>query len=406
MIINKNIKKVVLAYSGGLDTTAIIPWIKEHYNAKVIAFVANIGQSKEDLLNIEEKAILSGASKCYIEDLRKEFIKSYVYPLLQSGSIYENNYLLGTAISRPIIAKKQVELAIRIKADALCHGSTGKGNDQIRFESTYISLASNLKIISPWREWKFKSRLDLLKYLNNKNIKTNYNKTKIYSKDENIFHTSTEGGLLENVWNSSEKTDLWSLTKDPLESEENPKYLKIKMLNGYIHSINNKKISLLKSFKKLNRLGAKHGIGRVDFVENRLTGIKSRGCYETPGGTIISKIVQSLDQLILDRDCLKWKNIIGMELSYLIYDGKWFTPFRKILKKNIKFFSKIITGTVLIRLYKGNITVLKKKSINSLYSKKFSTFNNSSVSYEHSDASGFIKLFTMSSLIRYIKKNS
>ncbi|WP_343184070.1 argininosuccinate synthase [Buchnera aphidicola (Ceratovacuna keduensis)] len=405
MIKSKSIKKVVLAYSGGLDTSVIIPWIKENYKSEVIAFVANVGQSKNDLNDIKKKAIMLGASKCYVEDLRKEFIKNYIYPLLHSGSIYENNYLLGTAIARPIIAKKQVELAIKINADALCHGSTGKGNDQIRFESVYVSLAPNLKIISPWREWNLKSRIDLLKYLKNKKIKTNYNKKKIYSKDENIFHVSTEGGLLEDVWNSSEKKDIWSLTKDPLESEEKPKYLKIKMLNGYIKSINNKKFSLLKSFKKLNKLGSIHGIGRIDFVENRLVGIKSRGCYETPGGTIISKIVQSIDQLVLDRDCMRWKNVIGSEFSYLIYDGKLFTPFGKILKKNIKFYSKFITGTVLIRLYKGNVVVLKKKSIKSLYSKKFSTFNNSNFSYKHSDADGFIKLFTMPYLVRSIKKN-
>ncbi|WP_343189978.1 argininosuccinate synthase [Buchnera aphidicola (Astegopteryx bambusae)] len=401
---NKNIKKVVLAYSGGLDTSAIIPWIKENYNAEVIAFVANMGQSKEELKNIEKKAIVSGASECFIKDLRKEFIKYYLYPLLQSYAIYENNYFLGTAIARPIIAKKQVELAIKINADALCHGSTGKGNDQIRFESAYTSLAPNLKIISPWREWKFTSRIDLLKYLKKNKIKTNYSKDKIYSKDENIFHTSTEGGLLENVWNSSEKKNIWSLTKDSLDAVEKPKYLKVKMLNGYVESINNKKISLLKSLKKFNKLGSLHGIGRVDFVENRLIGIKSRGCYETPGGTIISKIIQSLDQLILDRDCLRWKNVIGSEFSYLVYDGKWFTPFRKVLQKNIKFFSKLISGTVFIRLYKGNVTVLKKKSKNSLYSKEFSTFNNSNFSYKHNYADGFIKLFTMSSLIRSIKK--
>ncbi|WP_343188251.1 argininosuccinate synthase [Buchnera aphidicola (Ceratoglyphina bambusae)] len=401
---NKNIKKVVLAYSGGLDTSAIIPWIKENYNSEVVAFVANIGQSKEDLYNIKERAINSGATKCYVKDLRKKFIKFYIYPLLQSMSLYESNYLLGTAIARPIIAKEQVKLAIKINADALCHGSTGKGNDQIRFESAYISLAPKLKIISPWREWKFKSRIDLLKYLKLNNISTIYNKKKIYSKDENIFHVSTEGGILENIWNSSEKKKIWSLTKDPLCSNKKPKYIKIQFKNGYIKKINNKNISLLRSLKKLNKLGSEHGIGRIDIIENRLIGIKSRGCYETPGGTIISKAIQAIDQLVLDRDCTKWKNNVGVEFSYVIYDGKWFTPLRRVLQQSITFFSKLINGTVILRLYKGNITILQRKSKNSLYSKKFCTFNNSNFSYKHSYAEGFIKLSTMSSLIRAIKK--
>ncbi|WP_343189121.1 argininosuccinate synthase [Buchnera aphidicola (Chaitoregma tattakana)] len=401
---NSNIKKVLLAYSGGLDTSVIIPWIKENYKSEVVAFVANIGQSEDELKNIEQKAIMLGADKCYVKDLRKEFIKYYIYPLLQSCALYENNYFLGTSIARPIIAKKQVELANEINADALCHGATGKGNDQIRFESAYISLAQDLKIISPWREWKFKSRLDLLKYLKQKNIKSNYNEKKIYSRDENIFHLSTEGGELENLWNSSEKEHLWSLTIDPVAAKSKPEYIKVKMVNGYINSINNKKFSLLNSLQKLNKIGSSHGIGRIDFVENRTVGIKSRGCYETPGGTIISKIIQSLDQLILDRDCLRWKNVIASEFSYLIYDGKWFTPFRKVLLKNIKFFAKFLTGTVIVRLYKGNVTVLKKKSQNSLYSKEFCTFNDENFTYKHSDADGFIKLLNMSSLIRSMKK--
>ncbi|BBI01058.1 argininosuccinate synthase [Buchnera aphidicola (Nipponaphis monzeni)] len=392
------IKKIVLAYSGGLDTSAIIPWLKENYNAEVIAYVANIGQSQESLNNIEDKAINSGASSCYVIDLRKKFIEEYIYPMLHTGAIYEGNYLLGTAIARPIIAKFQIKLALKLHASAVCHGSTGKGNDQVRFENAYISLAPNLDIIAPWRQWKLQSRQDLLKYLKLKNIHTSVTLKKIYSRDENIWHTSTEGGDLENPWNVAQE-NCWITTKNLINTPDNPEFLTLVINKGHIISINHKIVNSLDCLNKLNKIGATHGIGRVDIVENRLIGIKSRGCYETPGGTIMKVAIQAIEQLVLDKECVKWKTQIGLEMSYIIYDGKWFTPLRHSLLDAIKCLVDLINGTVIIKLYKGNVIVVQKKSPNSLYSQELATFNEDK-SYSHKDAEGFIKILSITSRMR------
>lgn len=396
---SKNI--IVLAYSGGLDTSAIIPWIKENFKYDVIAFVADIGQSKNDLFNIEKKAISSGAIDCYISDLKEEFVKDYVYPMLRTGCLYEGAYLLGTAIARPLIAKAQSDFANSINAIGVSHGATGKGNDQVRFELTYASLIPHLKVIAPWREWNFKSREDLLEYLSVKNIPTTATLEKIYSKDENIFHISTEGGVLEDPWNTSNK-DCWEWTKNPKCSPNIPEKIFLKIHKGNVISVNKEKLSPFNCLKQLNKLGSKHGVGRIDIVENRLLGMKSRGCYETPGGTIIYHALKSLEQLVLDRESMLWKQKIGLEMASLIYEGKWFTPLRKSLQVGSDILSDSVSGDVVVELYKGSINVIQKRSPNTLYSIEYATFGSDTV-YDHSDAQGFIRLFSLSSKIRSLR---
>ncbi|MXP51444.1 argininosuccinate synthase [Pantoea sp. SoEX] len=401
----KRVKKIVLAYSGGLDTSAIIPWLKENYTScEVIAFVADIGQPDNSLADIEQKAKQSGASSCYIIDLKEDFVENYIYPVLQTGATYESFYLMGTCMARPIIAKAQVDLAIKINADTLCHGSTGKGNDQVRFESAYTALAPKLKLIAPWREWHLNSRESLLRYLKDKNIETHISTKKIYSRDENIWHISTEGGMLEDPSKKPEK-NCWIWTNDPVDAPDEPETLVINIKKGRVVGINDKKLSPFQCLKKLNIMGAKHGIGRVDMIENRLIGIKSRGCYETPGGTIMFNALRALEQLVLDRDSFKWRQQLGYEMSYVVYEGRWFTPLRKSIQCAAKILSDELTGEVIMQLYKGNAIVIGKKSINSLYSKDYSTFSEDNV-YDHKDAGGFVKLFSLVSRIRALKKQN
>ncbi|XBC40298.1 MAG: argininosuccinate synthase [Buchnera aphidicola (Nurudea ibofushi)] len=394
------VKKVVLAYSGGLDTSAIIPWIKENYNSDVIAFVADVGQSKNDLINIRQKALESGASQCIIVDLKEKFVTNYVYPMLKTGALYEGNYLLGTAIARPIIAKAQVEIALKLEADGLCHGATGKGNDQVRFEMVYSALAPQLKVITPWREWKFRSREELLFYLESRNIHTTSTIEKIYSRDENSWHLSTEGGILEDPWNCS-KNDCWVWTVDPKNAPNISECVSVKVENGNIVALDNIFLTPLECLKRLNFLGSKHGIGRIDIVENRLTGMKSRGCYETPGGTIMFAALRALEQLVLDRDSFKWRQILGLEMSYVIYSGNWFSPIRRSIQAASDELSSELNGEVVLELYKGMVIPVKKSSQNSLYSKEFVTFSSDNV-FNQSDACGFTKLFSLSSRIRAI----
>ncbi|XBC44654.1 MAG: argininosuccinate synthase [Buchnera aphidicola (Schlechtendalia peitan)] len=403
-MINKSIKKVVLAYSGGLDTSAIIPWIKENYYADVIAFVADVGQSRNDLKNIKKKALKSGASQCIIVDLREEFVRYYIYPVLKTGALYEGNYLLGTAIARPIIAKTQVEIAIKLGADGVCHGATGKGNDQVRFEMVYTALAPHLKVIAPWREWNLQSREDLLVYLKSKNINTTATIEKIYSRDENSWHISTEGGLLEDPWNQNTK-DCWAWTVDPKDAPNIPECVSITIKSGNIIAVNNVNLTPLQCLNKLNVIGSKHGIGRVDIVENRLIGMKSRGCYETPGGTLMFSALRAVEQLVLDRDSFKWRQMLGLEMSYVVYSGNWFSPIRKSIQASATELSLELDGEVVLELYKGTVTPIKKYSTNSLYSKEFATFSSDDV-YNQSDAHGFIKLFSLSSRIRAMNKKS
>jgi argininosuccinate synthase len=396
------VKKIVLAYSGGLDTSAIIPWLKEHYQCEVVAFVADVGQDPADLDGVEQKAYQSGASACYIVDLKEEFVSDYVYPVLQTGALYEGTYLLGTSMARPIIAKAQVELALKIGADALCHGATGKGNDQVRFESTYAALAPQLKVIAPWREWDLRSREALLDYLKQRSIPTTATLEKIYSRDENAWHISTEGGVLESTGNSANQ-DCWAWTVDPLEAPSVPERVKLTIAKGRVVALNGVKYSPWECLTQLNQLGAQHGIGRIDIVENRLVGMKSRGCYETPGGTIMVTALRAIEQLTLDRDSFKWREQLGLEMSYVVYDGRWFTPLCQALKASAQVLAESVNGEVLIQLYKGQATALEKRSENSLYSEDFATFGEDDV-YDHRHAEGFIRLYSLSSRIRALKK--
>ncbi|OCA56880.1 argininosuccinate synthase [Photorhabdus namnaonensis] len=395
----KDIKKIVLAYSGGLDTSAIIPWLKEHYdNCEVVAFVADVGQSREDLEGVEQKALRSGASECHVVDLREEFIKDYVYPVLKTGALYEGSYLLGTSMARPIIAKAQVELALKVGADALAHGATGKGNDQVRFESTYTALAPQLKVVAPWREWDLRSREALLDYLKARDIPTTATLEKIYSRDENAWHISTEGGVLESTWNESNK-DCWVWTVAPEEAPDEAELVSVTIEKGEVVGVNGKVMSPYQCLEMLNALGAKHGIGRIDIVENRLVGMKSRGCYETPGGTIMMAALRGVEQLVLDRDSLKWRQQLGLEMSYVVYDGRWFAPLRHSIQAAAETLAEDVRGEVVLKLYKGQVTAIQKRSTNSLYSEAFATFGEDEV-YDHSHAGGFIRLYSLSSRIR------
>lgn len=399
------IKKVVLAYSGGLDTSAIIPWLKENYqDCEVYAFVANVGQDQAELVGVEEKAKASGASGCKVVDLREEFVKDYVYPVFKTGALYEGTYYLGTSVARPIIAKSQVEYALEIGADALCHGATGKGNDQVRFETTYTALAPQLKVIAPWREWDLRSREALIAYLKERNISTTATIEKIYSRDENALHISTEGGVLESTWNQA-NDDCWAWTVSPEKAPDTAELLTLGIEKGEVVSINGEKLTPYQCIMKLNKIGGQHGVGRIDIIENRLVGIKSRGCYETPGGTIIMAALRGLEELVLDRDSFKWREQLGLEMAYVVYDGRWFAPYRRSLQAAANVLAEDVTGEVVIKLYKGNVTAIQKKSPNSLYNEQFATFGEDEV-YDHRHAGGFIRLFSLSSRIRALNKTT
>ncbi|MCC2607614.1 argininosuccinate synthase [Planctobacterium marinum] len=393
-----NVKKVVLAYSGGLDTSAIIPWLKENYDCEVVAFAADVGQGDEELTGLHDKAIASGASECYIVDLKEEFVKDYIFPTLQTGAVYEGEYLLGTSMARPVIAKAQVEIARKVGADALCHGCTGKGNDQVRFEGAFSALAPDLKVIAPWREWDMVSREDLLDYLATRNIATTASATKIYSRDANAWHISHEGGELENPWNEPSK-QVWTMTVDPEDAPDAPETVHLSFEQGMLTKVNNEALSPLSALVKLNQIGAAHGVGRIDIVENRLVGMKSRGCYETPGGTLIYKAYKAIESLVLDKHSLKHRESLGLEFSHVLYDGRWFTPLCQSLLAGAKVFAEQISGEVVIKLYKGSATVIQKASVNSLYSEDFATFGADDV-YDQKHAEGFIRLYSLASRIK------
>ncbi|UTV27947.1 argininosuccinate synthase [Photobacterium atrarenae] len=400
------VTKVVLAYSGGLDTSAIIPWLKENYGCEVVAFVADVGQGEAELEGIEAKALASGASACYIADLKDEMVADYIYPSLKTGAIYEGKYLLGTSMARPIIAKAQVECALEIGADALCHGCTGKGNDQVRFESAYAALAPQLTVIAPWREWDLRSREALLDYLAERNIPCTASLEKIYSRDANAWHISTEGGVLEDTWNQPNEL-CWVWTKDPEDAPNTPETVSILIDKGEIVAVDGEAMSPLQALTYLNEKGAEHGVGRIDIVENRLVGMKSRGCYETPGGTIMNEALRAVEQLVLDKESFEFRESLGLKASHLIYDGRWFTPLCKSLLAAADALAQDVTGEVVVKLYKGQATVVQKRSLNSLYSEEFATFGEDEV-YDHSHAEGFIRLYSLASRIRALneqKKN-
>ena len=385
-------KKVVLAYSGGLDTSVIAKWLMEKYECEVITFTADIGQGSETK-DAKVKAKKLGIKKIYIEDLQETFVKDYVYPMFRSNAIYEGEYFLGTSIARPLISKRLIEIAKKEGADAICHGATGKGNDQVRFELSAYALNPKIKIIAPWREWAFNSRKDLVRYarLNKIAIDFDLGKKSPYSMDANILHTSYEGGILEDPWKSPEES-MWLRTKSIEKSANKADILELEFKNGDVVKINKKILSPCKVLEKLNQLGGKHGIGRIDIVENRYVGIKSRGCYETPGGTIYHKAHKAMESITMDRELLHLKEDLANRYTRLIYNGYWFSPERESLQKLINDSQKRVTGTVKIKLLKGNVMVLGRKSPYSIYSEDLSTFETDSGDYDQRDAEGFIKV--------------
>lgn len=398
--INKtDVKKVVLAYSGGLDTSAIIPWLKETYdNCEIVAFCADVGQGAEELEGLHEKAIASGASECYIVDLKEELVADYIYPTIATGAIYEGTYLLGTSMARPIIAKAQVEVARKVGADAVCHGCTGKGNDQVRFEGCFAALAPDLKVIAPWREWEMVSREDLLDYLAVRNIETTASATKIYSRDANAWHISHEGGELEDPWNEPTQ-GVWTMTVAPEDAPNAPEYVALELEQGKITKVNGEALSPYKALMLLNEIAGAHGVGRIDITENRLVGMKSRGCYETPGGTVMFAALRAIEELVLDKTSREWREQVGAQMAHLVYDGRWFTPLCESLLGASKPLADLVNGEVVIKLYKGQASAVKKRSPNSLYSEEFATFGEDDV-YNQKDAEGFIRLYSLSSRIR------
>ncbi len=382
-------EKVVLAYSGGLDTSIIIPWLKENYDCEVIAYVADVGQG-DDYDAVAEKARKTGASKVIVDDLREEFIKDYVFAAIKAGAVYEHKYLLGTSLARPIIAKYQVECALREGASAVAHGCTGKGNDQVRFEHAFQALAPQLKVIAPWREWNLVSREDCLDYAEAHNVPIAQSREKIHSRDRNILHISHEGGELEDPNNAPLPTT-WQWTKSPQEAPDKVEYVEIGFEQGNPVSVNGKKLDPVALVELLNEIAARNGIGRVDLVENRFVGMKSRGCYETPGGTLLLTAHRELESLCLDRDVMHFKQHVSLKFAELTYFGLWFTPLREALYAYVEQTEKEVTGSVKLGLYKGNIDIAGRKSENSLYSLDIASFTMGEA-YDQKDAAGFIRI--------------
>ncbi len=394
-------KRVVVAYSGGLDTSAVIPWLKENYGCEVFAVVGDVGQGAEELKGVEKKAINSGAEDCVVVDLKREFTEDFCFPMLISGAVYESRYLLGTSIARPILARAQVEYALQINADGLCHGCTGKGNDQVRFESVYAALAPNLEVIAPWRLWDLGGREDLLKYLADRKIPTTASARKIYSRDRNLWHISHEGAALEDPWNTV-PDDIWMLTTHPWEAPNKSEDVSITFERGRPVTLNGKALPADELVIKLNAIAGRHGVGRIDIVENRLVGMKSRGCYETPGGTVLMEALRGLEQLVLDRETTYLRERLALEFAREIYNGQWFTPKREAMWAAFDSISRVMSGEIVVRLYKGTATTVRRKSENSLFSEAFATFSRDAV-YDQKDAGGFIRLYTLPARIAALK---
>ena len=386
---NQDIKKIVVAYSGGLDTSVIITWLKETYGAEVIAFTANIGQG-EELEPLREKAIRTGASRIYIDDLREEFVRDFVFPLLRANAVYEGRYLLGTSIARPLIAKRQIEIAYKEGADAVCHGATGKGNDQVRFELTYFALKPDVKIVAPWREWTMKGREELIAYAEKHNIPVTATKSKPYSTDRNLLHISYEGGILEDPWKES-TSDMYTLAVPIEKAPDKAEYVEVTYEAGNPVAINGKKLTPAALLTEANLIAGAHGIGRIDLVENRYVGMKSRGVYETPGGTLLHAAHRAVESITMDREAMHLRDSLVPHYAELVYYGYWFAPERFMLQAAMDESQKNVTGTARLKLYKGNCDTVGRKSPVSLYNPELATFEADRV-YNQKDAEGFIRL--------------
>ena len=394
------IRTIALAYSGGLDTSIIVPWLKERYGARIICVAADIGQGDE-LEGVRAKAIASGADECYVEDLRAEFVESFVWPTLRAGAIYGRKYLLGTSMGRPLIARRQVEVARRVGADALAHGCTGKGNDQVRFELTYAAFAPDLPVIAPWREWDIRSREDAIAYAEEHKVPITATRDKIYSRDRNVWHISHEGGVLEQP-GAAPPDDLFMLTTDPKNAPNEPEEVTISFQAGTPVAVNGVELPPVKLLMLLNEIGGRHGVGRVDLVEDRLVGMKSRGVYETPGGTLLYSAHSELEQLVLDRRTLAAKDLIAPRYADLVYEGRWWTTEREAYDSFVNVTQERVTGSVRLRLFKGTASVIGRESEHALYDERFVTFGEDDV-YQQSDAAGFIRLYGLSARVRALR---
>lgn len=386
---DKKINKIVLAYSGGLDTSVMLRWLKEQYNCEVVCYCADVGQG-EEMEGLEAKALATGASKLYLEDLREEFVREYVWTAIKANAVYEGVYLLGTSLARPVIAKRQIEIARQEKADAVAHGATGKGNDQVRFELTYYALEPDIKVIAPWREWEFKGRSDLIAYAQKHKIPITATHEKPYSTDRNLMHVSYEGGILEDPWAEAPE-NIFQLTKSPENAKDQAEYVEISFDKGEPVAVNGQGMDPVFLLETLNKLGGEHGIGRVDLVENRFVGMKSRGVYETPGVTILLAAHRALESITLDREVMHLRDSLGVKFAESVYYGFWFAPEFELLREMVEATQRKVTGDVHVKLYRGNALTVGRRSPYSLYSEKLATFEADSV-YNQRDAEGFIKL--------------
>ncbi len=398
-----DVKKVVLAYSGGLDTSVIVPWLRQNYHCEVICFCADVGQA-EELEGLEAKALASGASKLIVKDLREEFLRDYIIPTMQAGAIYERKYLLGTSFARPIIARHQVLVAEQEGADAVAHGATGKGNDQVRFELTFMALNPHLKVIAPWREWNIRSRQDALDYAAEHNVPVTATAEKIYSRDRNLWHLSHEGGVLEDPWHEPLE-DMFQLSHAPEAAPDTPAYITLSFERGVPVALDGVALGLVELVEQLNQIGGLHGVGRIDMVENRLVGMKSRGVYETPGGTLLYTAHRELESIVLDRETLRAKDRIALEYADLVYNGRWFTPLRAHYDAFVQATQTNMTGDVRLKLYKGNIIVVGRQSPYSLYREDLATFSADEV-YNQADAEGFIRLYGLPLKVQALLKGA